>query len=230
MITLVLLRHGESDWNKKNLFTGWVDVELSEKGEEEARNAGLLMVAAKLEFDAIYTSRLKRAQETLRLALEGMGRSQAGIPIIEAWQLNERHYGALQGLNKADVLAQYGEEQFKLWRRSYDVPPPPIEKGSKYDVSNDPLYADLPAGSVPMTESLKEVERRFMPYWNTEVVPKMKEGKRLLIVAHGNTFRALVKNLDGLTAGEVVEVTIPTGAPLVYTFDENMKVVEKRYL
>ena len=228
MYKLVLIRHGESEWNKLNLFTGWTDVDLSEKGVEEAKNGGKLLKEGGYDFDLAYTSYLKRAQRTLNLVLESMGKTN--LPIIKAWQLNERHYGALQGLNKSETAEKYGEAQVKIWRRSYDVPPPALEFTDKRAPINDPLYANVDKNLLPLTESLKITVERAVPYWEKEIKPKVKEGKKVIIAAHGNSLRALVKYFDNMSDAEITEVNIPTGTPLVYEFDDNFKVIKKYYL
>ena len=225
---LVLLRHGESVWNKENLFTGWTDVDLSDKGMEEARSAGRLMRDEGLDFDVCYTSFLKRAIHTLNLALEEMDREW--LPVIKAWQLNERHYGALQGLNKADTAAKYGEEQVKIWRRSYATPPPELSADDERNPANQEMFRTVPRECLPLTESLKETVARAVPYFHEEIKPRMLAGERVLIAAHGNSLRALVKVFDGLSEDEIVGVNIPTGVPLVYEFDRDFNVVSKRYL
>ncbi len=225
---LVLLRHGESVWNKENLFTGWTDVDLSDKGREEARSAGRLMRDEGLDFDVCYTSFLKRAIHTLNLALEEMDREW--LPVIKAWQLNERHYGALQGLNKADTAAKYGEEQVKIWRRSYATPPPELSADDERNPANQEMFRTVPRECLPLTESLKETVARAVPYFDEEIKPRMLAGERVLIAAHGNSLRALVKVFDGLSEDEIVGVNIPTGVPLVYEFDRDFNVVSKRYL
>ena len=225
---LVLLRHGESVWNKENLFTGWTDVDLSDKGREEARSAGRLMRDEGLDFDVCYTSFLKRAIHTLNLALEEMDREW--LPVTKAWQLNERHYGALQGLNKADTAAKYGEEQVKIWRRSYATPPPELSADDERNPANQEMFRTVPRECLPLTESLKETVARAVPYFDEEIKPRMLAGERVLIAAHGNSLRALVKVFDGLSEGEIVGVNIPTGVPLVYEFDRDFNVVSKRYL
>lgn len=225
---LVLLRHGESVWNKENLFTGWTDVDLSDKGREEARSAGRLMRDEGLDFDVCYTSFLKRAIHTLNLALEEMDREW--LPVTKAWQLNERHYGALQGLNKADTAAKYGEEQVKIWRRSYATPPPELSADDERNPANQEMFRTVPRECLPLTESLKETVARAVPYFDEEIKPRMLAGERVLIAAHGNSLRALVKVFDGLSEDEIVEVNIPTGVPLVYEFDRDFNVVSKRYL
>jgi len=217
---LILLRHGESEWNAKNLFTGWVDVRLSPAGEEEAKRGGKLLAERGLLPDLVHTSLLRRAIHTSQLALDACDRHW--IPVRRSWRLNERHYGALQGKDKKQTLEQYGEEQFKLWRRSYDVPPPPIDPHDQYSQHNDPRYADLGA-AMPTTECLKDVVARMLPYWEEAIVPDLRAGKRVLVTAHGNSLRALVKHLDGISDSDIAELNIPTGIPLLYTLDENLK-------
>ena len=219
MPTLILLRHGESDWNQKNLFTGWVDVDLTDKGRTEAVRGGQLLVENDVLPDVVYTSLLRRAITTANLALDAADRHW--IPVHRDWRLNERHYGALQGLDKAATKEKYGEEQFMAWRRSYDTPPPAIEKGSEFSQDSDPRYADI--GGGPLTECLKDVVTRFVPYYEATIVPDLKAGKTVLIAAHGNSLRALVKYLDGMSDEEVVGLNIPTGIPLRYDLDENLK-------
>ena len=228
MLRLVLLRHGESTWNKENRFTGWTDVDLSEKGLEEAREAGRLMAAEKYEFDVAYMSVLKRAIRTLWMALDEL--DQMWIPVLRSWRLNERHYGALQGLNKAETAAKYGEEQVKIWRRSYDTPPPPLTYEDPRHPSHDRRYADLKRSELPLTESLKDTVARFLPYWGDVIAPEMKAGKRVLIVAHGNSLRALVKYLENIPDDKIVDLNIPTGIPLVYSLNEDLKPLTKYYL
>ena len=226
--TLVLLRHGESDWNALNLFTGWVDVGLTEKGRAEAVRSGELMTEHGLLPDVLYTSLLRRAITTAHLALDTADR--LWIPVRRSWRLNERHYGALQGLNKADTNERYGEEQFMAWRRSYDTPPPPIEKGSEFSQDTDPRYANIDGG--PLTECLADVVARFLPYFTDVIVPDLRVGKTVLIAAHGNSLRALVKYLDGMSDDDVVNLNIPTGIPLRYDLDADMRptVVGGSYL
>ncbi|OBC11614.1 phosphoglyceromutase [Mycobacterium sp. 852013-50091_SCH5140682] len=228
MPTLILLRHGESDWNQKNLFTGWVDVDLTEKGRDEAVRGGELLAEQGVLPDVVYTSLLRRAINTANLALDKADRHW--IPVHRDWRLNERHYGALQGLDKAATKEKYGEEQFMAWRRSYDTPPPPIEKGSEFSQDADPRYADI--GGGPLTECLADVVARFVPYYEQAIVPDLKAGKTVLVAAHGNSLRALVKYLDGMSDDEVVGLNIPTGIPLRYDLDENLKplVVGGEYL
>jgi 2,3-bisphosphoglycerate-dependent phosphoglycerate mutase len=219
--TLVLLRHGESEWNAKNLFTGWVDVDLTEKGRAEASRGGELIAEHGLCPDILYTSLLRRAITTAHLALDAADR--LWIPVERSWRLNERHYGALQGLNKAETKAKYGDEQFMTWRRSYDTPPPPIEPGSEFSQDTDPRYVNI--GGGPLTECLADVVARFLPYYTDVIVPDLRLGKTVLIAAHGNSLRALVKYLDDMTDDEVVGLNIPTGIPLRYDLDENLKPV-----
>ena len=220
MATLILLRHGESEWNKKNLFTGWVDVDLTELGEEQARLGGLQLAKADLLPTVLHTSLLSRAIRTANIALESCDRNW--VPVKRHWRLNERHYGALQGLDKAATREKYGEEQFMMWRRSYDEPPPKIEVGSPWDVSRDPRYAHLTTDLVPRTECLKDVLHRMLPYWYDAIVPDLVAGETVLVAAHGNSIRALVKHLDGLSDTEVVGLNIPTGQPLRYDLDDDM--------
>ncbi len=227
--TLILLRHGESDWNAKNLFTGWVDVPLTEKGRAEAIRGGELMVEAGLLPDVLHTSLLRRAITTAHLALDVADRHW--IPVRRSWRLNERHYGALQGKNKAQVREEYGDEQFMTWRRSFDVPPPPIEDDDEWSQAGDPRYADL-GDEMPRTECLKDVIQRFLPWWEQSVVPDLREDKTVLIAAHGNSLRALVKHLDGISDEDIVGLNIPTGMPLLYELDADLQPVTPggRYL
>jgi 2,3-bisphosphoglycerate-dependent phosphoglycerate mutase len=220
MGTLVLLRHGQSVWNAENLFTGWVDVPLSETGEQEARRGGELLHAEGLLPDVVHTSVLRRAISTANLALDVCDRHW--IPVRRDWRLNERHYGALQGKDKKQTLAEFGAEQFMLWRRSYDVPPPPIELGSEFSQDDDPRYADL-GSAMPATECLADVVKRFLPYWDSAVVPDLQAGKVVLLAAHGNSLRALVKHLDGISDADIAELNIPTGIPLRYELDEDLQ-------
>ena len=222
--TLVLLRHGESEWNAKNLFTGWVDVALSEKGRAEAKRGGELLAARNILPDIVHTSLLRRAISTSQIALDACERHW--IPVKRSWRLNERHYGALQGKDKAATLAAYGEEQFKLWRRSFDVPPPPIADTDEFSQANDPRYAGLGA-EMPKTECLKDVVARMLPYWSESIVPDLKENKTVLVTAHGNSLRALVKHLDGISDSDIAELNIPTGIPLVYELNDTMSPVKK---
>ena len=219
--TLILLRHGESEWNKANLFTGWVDVPLSEKGRGEATRGGELLAEHGLLPDVLHTSVLRRAITTAELALAAADRQW--IPVHRSWRLNERHYGALQGKDKAATLAEYGEEQFMLWRRSYSTPPPPIEAGSDYAQDRDPRYAFLPPEARPATECLADVVVRMLPYWYDAIVPDLRSGATVLVAAHGNSLRALVKHLDGMGDDEVVGLNIPTGVPLRYDLDDNLR-------
>jgi len=228
MKKLVLLRHGESEWNRENRFTGWTDVGLSEKGVEEAVEAGRVMSKEGYGFDVAYTSVLKRAIKTLWLALEEM--DLMWIPIHHSWRLNERHYGALQGLNKAETAERHGLEQTQIWRRSYDIPPPPLEPGDPRHPARDPRYESLKPEEVPLTECLKDTVERFLPYWHETIAPDVRAGKRVLIAAHGNSLRALVKYLDDISDDEIVGLNIPTGIPLVYELDENLKPIRKYYL
>ena len=221
---LILLRHGESEWNAKNLFTGWVDVRLSATGEAEAARGGKLLAERGLLPDVVHTSLLRRAIHTSQLALDSCDRHW--IPVRRSWRLNERHYGALQGKDKKETLAQYGEEQFKLWRRSYDVPPPPIDAKDTYSQVGDARYADLGV-AMPATECLKDVVARMIPYWEESIIPDLKANKRVLVTAHGNSLRALVKHLDGIGDSDIAELNIPTGIPLLYTLDSNFKPTVK---
>jgi 2,3-bisphosphoglycerate-dependent phosphoglycerate mutase len=223
--TLILLRHGESQWNALNLFTGWVDVDLSEKGEAEAARGGDLMQAAGILPDVLHTSLLRRAIRTAQIALDSADRHW--IPVKRSWRLNERHYGALQGKNKKQTLETYGEEQFQLWRRSYDVPPPAIAADDEYAQTNDPRYADIAGKELPATECLKDVVDRLIPYWENEIKADLKAGKTVLVTAHGNSLRALVKHLDGISDADIAALNIPTGIPLVYKLDENFQPTVK---
>jgi 2,3-bisphosphoglycerate-dependent phosphoglycerate mutase len=228
MHRLVLLRHGESVWNKENRFTGWTDVDLSEKGREEAREAGRLMGAETMEFDVAFTSVLKRAVRTLWIALDEM--EMMWLPVQNSWRLNERHYGSLQGLNKAETAAQHGEEQVKIWRRSYDIPPPLMTVDDPGHPSHDRRYAGLSPDEVPLGESLKQTVDRFLPYWHDTIAPAITAGKRVLIVAHGNSLRALVKYLENVSDAAILELNIPTGVPLVYKLNDELKPLSKFYL
>ena len=228
MKKLVLLRHGESVWNRDNRFTGWTDVGLTAQGEREAREAGRLMREAGLGFDLAHTSVLKRAIKTLWLALEEL--DLMWIPVANSWRLNERHYGALQGLSKAEMAARFGEAQVNVWRRSYDVPPPPLEADDPRNPVGDPRYSEIAPGDRPRTECLKDTVARFLPYWNESIVPAVDEGRRVIIAAHGNSLRALVKHLDGIGDAEIVGLNIPTGIPLVYELDDALRPVSSRYL
>lgn len=228
MHKVVLLRHGESEWNKLNLFTGWTDVDLSERGIEEAHQAGKIMKEEGYTFDIAFTSVLKRAIKTLYIAQEEM--DLLWIPVIKSWRLNERHYGALQGLNKAETAEKYGDEQVKLWRRSYDVPPPALDENDPRYPGKDPRYKDLDKKEVPLTESLKLTVKRFLPYWHETIAPTIKSGKKVIIAAHGNSLRALVKYLDNISEQEIVNLNIPTGVPLVYELDGDLKPIKHYYL
>jgi 2,3-bisphosphoglycerate-dependent phosphoglycerate mutase len=228
MHKLVLVRHGESVWNKENRFTGWTDVDLSDQGVKEAREAGRVLKAEGFTFDAAYTSVLKRAIRTLHNILDEM--DMMWLPVTKAWQLNERHYGALQGLNKAETAAKFGEAQVKIWRRSYDIPPPALERSDPRFPGNDPRYRDLSPAEVPLTECLKDTVARFLPYWHGTIAPAIKAGKRVIIAAHGNSLRALVKYLDDVSEPDIVGLNIPTGMPLVYELDEALKPLRHYYL
>ena len=225
---LVLIRHGESEWNKLNLFTGWTDVELSEKGVEEAKNGGRLLKEEGFHFDVAYTSYLKRAIHTLNFVLGEM--EEEYIPVFKSWRLNERHYGALQGLNKAETAAKYGDEQVKIWRRSYDVQPPALEETDPRNPALQKAYSSVGVQDCPLTECLKDTVARVLPYWECEIKPAIVSGKRVIIAAHGNSLRALVKYLEGISDDDIVALNIPTGVPLVYEFDEKFNVISKRYL
>ena len=228
MYKVVLLRHGESTWNKENRFTGWTDVDLNEKGMEEARAAGRILREEGYDFDIAFTSVLKRALRTLWLCLEEMDR--LWIPVRKNWRLNERHYGALQGLNKAETAEKHGEEQVLIWRRSYDIPPPALEKTDERFPGNFPAYRDVDEADLPTTESLKLTVDRFLPYWFDTIAPTIKSGKKVLIAAHGNSLRALVKYLDNMSEEEIIKLNIPTGVPLVYELDEELKPIRHYYL
>jgi len=228
MYTLVLLRHGESTWNLENRFTGWTDVDLSPKGVEEAKSAAKLLKEGGYDFDVAHTSLLLRAIRTLWLTLDGMQR--VWIPVRKSWRLNERHYGALQGLNKAETAKKFGDEQVKIWRRSYATPPPPLEPGDERHPARDARYAGLPKDLLPLTESLASTVARFLPYWHDRIVPDVIARKRVLVAAHGNSLRALVKHLDGLSEDAVVSLNIPTGIPLVYELDADLKPIRSHYL
>ncbi|MDD5120137.1 MAG: 2,3-diphosphoglycerate-dependent phosphoglycerate mutase [Candidatus Omnitrophica bacterium] len=228
MNKIVLLRHGESIWNKENRFTGWTDVDLSEKGVEEATNAGELLKKEGFLFDMAYTSVLKRAIRTLWITLDKM--DLMWIPVYNSWRLNERHYGALQGLNKSETAAKYGEKQVLIWRRSYDVPPMALEKSDGRYPGNDPRYKELKAKELPLTECLKDTVARFLPYWHETIAPSVKSGKKVIIAAHGNSLRALVKYLDNISEEKIVNLNIPTAIPLVYELDDNLKPIKSYYL
>jgi len=228
MFKLVLLRHGESTWNKENRFTGWTDVDLSEKGLVEANKAGEVLKKEGYTFEIAFTSVLKRAIRTLWITLDKM--DLMWIPVERCWRLNERHYGGLQGLNKAETAAKFGDEQVLVWRRSYDTPPPELEKTDERYPGNDPRYKELNEKELPMTECLKDTVERFLPYWHERIAPTVKSGKKVLIAAHGNSLRALVKYLDGVTDEAIVKLNIPTGIPLVYELDDNLKPIKHYYL
>jgi 2,3-bisphosphoglycerate-dependent phosphoglycerate mutase len=228
MHRIVFLRHGESAWNRENRFTGWTDVDLNATGVEEARAAGRLLKAQGLAFDIAYTSVLKRAIRTLWLALEEM--DCMWLPVQNSWRLNERHYGALQGLNKAEMAAQFGEAQVLAWRRSYDTPPPALEAGDARDAAGDPRYAGLARADIPLTECLKDTVARVLPYWNGVIAPAVRAGRSVLVAAHGNSLRALVKHLDGVSDADIVGLNIPTGVPLVYELDAQLRPLGHRYL
>ena len=225
MPSLVLLRHGQSAWNLENRFTGWWDVDLTAQGVAEAKAAGHAMAAAGLDFDMAFTSVQTRAIKTLNLALESMNR--LWLPVTKNWQLNERHYGGLTGLDKAETAAKHGEDQVKIWRRSFDVPPPPLEKGSQFDLSGDRRYAGI---AIPSAESLKDTIARVLPYWDSAIVPELKAGKRVIIAAHGNSLRALVKHLSGISDADIVHEEIPTGKPMVYDLADDLTAKSRRYL
>ncbi|MFS0712330.1 phosphoglyceromutase [Microbacterium sp. 2P01SA-2] len=218
--TLILLRHGQSEWNKSNQFTGWVDVRLTDQGKAEAQRGGELLAEAGLLPDVLYTSVLSRAIQTAQIALDAADR--LWIPVKRSWRLNERHYGALQGKDKAQTLAEFGNEQFMLWRRSFDVPPPPLADDDQYSQVDDPRYVGID-GEVPRTESLKLVIDRLLPYWESDIAADLRAGKTVLVTAHGNSLRALVKQLEGISDDDIAELNIPTGIPLVYKLDENLK-------
>ena len=228
MHKVVLLRHGESTWNRENRFTGWTDVELSDRGRQEAAEAGRLLKDGGFVFDVAFTSLLKRAILTMVAALDAV--DGLWIPVEKSWRLNERHYGALQGLNKAETAAKHGEAQVKVWRRSYDIPPPPLHAGDPRNPVFDPRYADVDPRDLPLTESLKDTVARFLPYWHEAIAPTIRSGKRVLIAAHGNSLRALVKYLDGVSDPEIVELNIPTGIPLVYELSDALRPIRHYYL
>lgn len=228
MHKLVLLRHGESDWNRENRFTGWTDVDLSPTGIEEAKRAGRVLLEKGFTFDVAFTSLLKRAIRTLWIVMDQM--DLMWIPVHRSWQLNERHYGALQGLNKAETAAKHGEQQVKIWRRSYDIPPPPLDPSDPRFPGHDRRYDDLPRDQLPRTESLKDTVARFLPYWRDVIAPVVQSKKRVIIAAHGNSLRALVKHLDGISDADIVELNIPTGLPLVYELDQNLRPLRREYL
>ncbi len=228
MTKVVLIRHGESVWNKENLFTGWTDVVLSDKGVLEAKKGGAVLKKEGFDFDIAYTSLLTRAIKTLDLALEELGLSW--IPVQKCWELNERHYGSLQGLNKSQTAEKYGEDQVKIWRRSYDTPPPPLEKSDERYPGHDKRYSGLTEKQLPLTECLKDTVERVIPFWENIVLKDIKEGKSVVVVAHGNSLRALVKHLEGISDDDIIEINIPTGMPLVFELDDNYKATKKYYL
>ena len=228
MKKLVLMRHGESQWNLENKFTGWTDVDLTQTGEEEARNCGVLLKEAGFQIDTVHTSLLKRANRTMEICLAEMGLSDVNIRY--SWRLNERHYGALQGLNKAETAAEYGEEQVHIWRRSYSIPPPQLKLDDKRHPRFDPLYSDLSLDDLPVAECLKDTVNRFMPYWFDSIKPDVESGKNVLIVAHGNSLRALVKYLEKISDNDIINLNIPTGVPLVYELDQDMNFKKSYYL
>ena len=228
MHKLVLIRHGESTWNKENRFTGWTDVDLSEKGIQEGIDAGVVLKKEGFEFDLAYTSVLQRAIKTLNIVLDQM--DQIWIPVERSWRLNERHYGGLQGLNKSETADKYGEAQVKIWRRSYDIPPPPLTKDDERYPGHDRRYAGLPESDLPLTECLKDTVARFLPLWTESIAPSIKNGKKVVIGAHGNSLRALVKYLDNISDAEILEMNIPTAMPLVYELDANLKPIKSYYL
>ena len=225
---LVLLRHGQSLWNVANLFTGWHDVDLSDQGREEARQAGRELRATGIRFDYAYTSLLKRAIRTLWIALDEMDRMW--LPVEKSWRLNERHYGALQGLDKAQTVEKHGEAQVKIWRRSYDIPPPPLPDSDERHPKHDPRYADLDPRLLPSTESLKDTLARVQPYWISRIAPELRSGRNVMVVAHGNSLRAMVKMLDNVSEAEITELNIPTGVPLLYELDQELQPISHRYL
>lgn len=228
MTKLVLIRHGQSTWNKENRFTGWTDVDLTEQGKAEAKRAGELIKDRGLSFDFAYTSVLKRAIRTLWIVLDEL--DLMWIPIKHSWRLNERHYGALQGLNKAETAAKFGEAQVKIWRRSYDIPPPPLEPTDPRYPGSDPRYRNLKDAEIPLRECLKDTADRFLPYWQEKIAPSIQAGNQVLIAAHGNSLRALVKHLDDVSEEEIVELNIPTGVPLIYELDRNLKPIQHYFL
>lgn len=228
MYKLVIVRHGESEWNKENIFTGWTDVALSELGKEQAKESGEVLKEGGYNFDLAFTSYLKRAEDTLQIILKELGLED--ITLERSWRLNERHYGALQGMNKDEIKAKYGEELFKKWRRSYDVRPPALEMEDKRYPGNDPKYADLTQDELPVTESLKDTEARVMPYWEEIIVPSILSGEKVIICAHGNSIRALAKNIEKIDNEEIADLEIPLGRPLVYEFDGNLNLLNKFYL
>ena len=228
MKKLVIIRHGESEWNQKNLFTGWVDVELSDKGRAEAKHAGVLLREAGIDFDVCFTSYLRRAINTQQIILKEMDREW--LPVIKSYKLNERHYGALSGLNKKETAEKYGDEQVHLWRRSFDVRPPMMEDSNPYNSRKNPAYRDVPTQEVPLCESLKDTIARTVPYYESDIKPLIQAGKRVMIAAHGNSLRSLIKHFENISDDDIVRVEIPTGTPLVYEFDDDLNFVKKYYL
>jgi 2,3-bisphosphoglycerate-dependent phosphoglycerate mutase len=228
MYKVVLLRHGESDWNKQNRFTGWTDVDLSEKGMSEAKEAGQTLKAQGFAFDLAFTSVLKRAIRTLWIVMDEM--DLMWIPVRNSWRLNERHYGALQGLNKSETAAKFGEDQVKIWRRSYDIPPPPLDKNDPRWPGREARYKDLSEAELPLTECLKDTVARFLPYWHESIAPAIKAGKQVIIAAHGNSLRALVKYLDNVSDEDIINLNIPTGMPLVYELDADLRPIKSYYI
>ena len=228
MIKLVLLRHGESQWNLENRFTGWTDVDLTEKGELEAKTAGKVLKENRFEFDLVYTSVLQRAIKTMEICLSEMGIDN--IPIEYSWRLNERHYGALQGLNKSETAEKFGDEQVLQWRRSYDIPPPPLQKSDARWSGNDSNYVNMDQDNIPLAECLKDTVKRFLPHWNKTIEPSIQRGKKVMIVAHGNSLRSLVKHLDNISDNDIISLNIPTGIPLVYELNNKIKPVRSYYL
>ncbi len=227
MYQVVIIRHGQSEWNSKNIFTGWTDVGLSEQGIEEAKQSGIKLKEKGFFFDLAFTSYLKRAKDTLSIVLEQLS---LDVPVSYSWRLNERHYGALQGMNKDEIKQKYGEEQFVKWRRGYSDCPPAVEKDDSRYPGHDPMYAELSEEELPLTESLEKTEKRVLPYWEKEIIPQIKAGKKVIISAHGNSIRALIRIIDNLTPEEIEKTEVPTGKPLIYEFDENMNPVNKYYL
>lgn len=227
MYQVVIIRHGQSEWNSKNIFTGWTDVGLSEQGIEEAKQSGIKLREKGFSFDLAFTSYLKRAKDTLSIVLEQLS---LDVPVSYSWRLNERHYGALQGMNKDEIKQKYGEEQFVKWRRGYSDCPPAVEKEDSRYPGHDPMYAELSEEELPLTESLEKTEKRVLPYWENEIIPQIKAGKKVIISAHGNSIRALIRIIDNLTPEEIEKTEVPTGKPLIYEFDENMNPVNKYYL
>ena len=228
MYQLVIVRHGESQWNKENRFTGWQDVDLSDLGRAEAKKGGAALKQKGFQFDLAYTSVLKRAIHTLDIVLNEL--DQVWLPVHKEWRLNERHYGALTGLNKAETAAKHGEDQVKIWRRSYDVPPPPMEKNDPRHPSNDPRYKNIPSSEIPSCEALSHTVQRFLPLWTNQISKDLKAGKKVLIAAHGNSLRALMQHLENMTPDQIMEVNMPTGIPMMYELDQNFKVIKKEFI